>query len=190
MMAKIISAKAVSTLCVYMNDPISMTCICFYMLFSFYFWMMLYSLFNYLVLLHTAWLALLVKAFSYWSQFILHKGIIRLKVVQLLSLDPSHAIYSFAFYHHSAIHVLAVLQLMSTCSWSAIEYLIFYTISNLLDLAWIIASRYHHCFFCQAAHGGGKIILKGLYSGLAGNLAGVLPWVNFNLHICISPTFL
>lgn len=27
----------------------------------------------------------------------------------------------------------------------------------------------------QAAHGGGKIILKGLYSGLAGNLAGVLP---------------
>ncbi|KAF8025004.1 hypothetical protein BT93_F1993 [Corymbia citriodora subsp. variegata] len=26
----------------------------------------------------------------------------------------------------------------------------------------------------QAAHGGGKIILKGLYSGLAGNLAGVL----------------
>ncbi|XP_059642354.1 S-adenosylmethionine carrier 1, chloroplastic/mitochondrial isoform X1 [Cornus florida] len=27
----------------------------------------------------------------------------------------------------------------------------------------------------QAAHGGGKIVLKGLYSGLAGNLAGVLP---------------
>ncbi|KAL2907277.1 S-adenosylmethionine carrier 1 chloroplastic/mitochondrial [Bienertia sinuspersici] len=27
----------------------------------------------------------------------------------------------------------------------------------------------------QAAHGGGKINLKGLYSGLAGNLAGVLP---------------
>ncbi|XP_054801402.1 S-adenosylmethionine carrier 1, chloroplastic/mitochondrial-like isoform X2 [Prosopis cineraria] len=27
----------------------------------------------------------------------------------------------------------------------------------------------------QAARGGGKIILKGLYSGLAGNLAGVLP---------------
>ncbi|KDP35277.1 hypothetical protein JCGZ_09436 [Jatropha curcas] len=27
----------------------------------------------------------------------------------------------------------------------------------------------------QAAHGGGKIILKGLYSGLAGNIAGVLP---------------
>lgn len=27
----------------------------------------------------------------------------------------------------------------------------------------------------QAAHGGGKIILKGLYSGLSGNLAGVLP---------------
>lgn len=27
----------------------------------------------------------------------------------------------------------------------------------------------------QAAQGGGKIILKGLYSGLAGNLAGVLP---------------
>eukprot|EP00262_Sarcandra_glabra_P000469 TRINITY_DN10552_c0_g1_i1.p1 TRINITY_DN10552_c0_g1~~TRINITY_DN10552_c0_g1_i1.p1 ORF type:complete len:358 (-),score=58.25 TRINITY_DN10552_c0_g1_i1:152-1111(-) len=27
----------------------------------------------------------------------------------------------------------------------------------------------------QAVHGGGKIILKGLYSGLAGNLAGVLP---------------
>ncbi|KAJ7969767.1 S-adenosylmethionine carrier 1, chloroplastic/mitochondrial [Quillaja saponaria] len=27
----------------------------------------------------------------------------------------------------------------------------------------------------QAAHGGGKIILKGLYSGLNGNLAGVLP---------------
>ncbi|EXB24795.1 hypothetical protein L484_005174 [Morus notabilis] len=26
-----------------------------------------------------------------------------------------------------------------------------------------------------AAHGGGKIVLKGLYSGLAGNLAGVLP---------------
>ncbi|GLT68923.1 hypothetical protein SLA2020_411160 [Shorea laevis] len=27
----------------------------------------------------------------------------------------------------------------------------------------------------QAAHGGGKIVLKGLYSGLTGNLAGVLP---------------
>uniref|UniRef100_A0A7C9EBW8 Mitochondrial carrier protein n=1 Tax=Opuntia streptacantha TaxID=393608 RepID=A0A7C9EBW8_OPUST len=27
----------------------------------------------------------------------------------------------------------------------------------------------------QAAHGGGKIVLKGLYSGLYGNLAGVLP---------------
>ncbi|MBA0655871.1 hypothetical protein Goklo_008293 [Gossypium klotzschianum] len=27
----------------------------------------------------------------------------------------------------------------------------------------------------QAARGGGKIVLKGLYSGLAGNLAGVLP---------------
>ncbi|XVE55103.1 hypothetical protein DITRI_Ditri03aG0133900 [Diplodiscus trichospermus] len=27
----------------------------------------------------------------------------------------------------------------------------------------------------QVAHGGGKIILKGLYSGLGGNLAGVLP---------------
>ena len=27
----------------------------------------------------------------------------------------------------------------------------------------------------QAAHGGGKIVLKGLYSGLAGNLVGVLP---------------
>lgn len=27
----------------------------------------------------------------------------------------------------------------------------------------------------QAAHGGGKIIWKGLYSGLAGNIAGVLP---------------
>ncbi|KAF3440483.1 hypothetical protein FNV43_RR18767 [Rhamnella rubrinervis] len=27
----------------------------------------------------------------------------------------------------------------------------------------------------QAAHGGGKIVLKGLYSGLAGNIAGVLP---------------
>ncbi|KAL6316672.1 hypothetical protein AAG906_019585 [Vitis piasezkii] len=27
----------------------------------------------------------------------------------------------------------------------------------------------------KAAHGGGKIVLKGLYSGLAGNLAGVLP---------------
>lgn len=27
----------------------------------------------------------------------------------------------------------------------------------------------------QAARGGGQIILKGLYSGLAGNLAGVLP---------------
>ncbi|XP_021284626.1 S-adenosylmethionine carrier 1, chloroplastic/mitochondrial-like [Herrania umbratica] len=27
----------------------------------------------------------------------------------------------------------------------------------------------------QAAHGGGKVILKGLYSGLGGNLAGVLP---------------
>ncbi|KAK9748726.1 hypothetical protein RND81_02G076000 [Saponaria officinalis] len=27
----------------------------------------------------------------------------------------------------------------------------------------------------QAAHGGGKIVLKGLYSGLSGNLAGVLP---------------
>ncbi|KAL3737141.1 hypothetical protein ACJRO7_025979 [Eucalyptus globulus] len=27
----------------------------------------------------------------------------------------------------------------------------------------------------QAAHGGGKIALRGLYSGLAGNLAGVLP---------------
>ncbi|PON58690.1 Mitochondrial carrier domain containing protein [Parasponia andersonii] len=27
----------------------------------------------------------------------------------------------------------------------------------------------------QAAHGGGKIVWKGLYSGLAGNLAGVLP---------------
>ncbi|XP_074280320.1 S-adenosylmethionine carrier 1, chloroplastic/mitochondrial-like [Silene latifolia] len=27
----------------------------------------------------------------------------------------------------------------------------------------------------QAAHGGGRIILKGLYSGLSGNLAGVLP---------------
>ncbi|KAJ6306787.1 hypothetical protein OIU78_021992 [Salix suchowensis] len=27
----------------------------------------------------------------------------------------------------------------------------------------------------QVAHGGGKIILEGLYSGLAGNLAGVLP---------------
>ncbi|MBA0864036.1 hypothetical protein Goshw_028969 [Gossypium schwendimanii] len=26
-----------------------------------------------------------------------------------------------------------------------------------------------------AARGGGKIVLKGLYSGLAGNLAGVLP---------------
>lgn len=45
-MAKIISAKAVSTHCVYMNDPTSMKCICFYMLFAFYFWMMLYSLFN------------------------------------------------------------------------------------------------------------------------------------------------
>ncbi|KAF9681976.1 hypothetical protein SADUNF_Sadunf05G0059300 [Salix dunnii] len=34
------------------------------------------------------------------------------------------------------------------------------------------------CFgicFLQAARGGGKIMLKGLYSGLAGNLAGVLP---------------
>ncbi|KAL6576004.1 S-adenosylmethionine carrier 1, chloroplastic/mitochondrial [Orobanche hederae] len=30
----------------------------------------------------------------------------------------------------------------------------------------------------QAARGGGKIILKGLYSGLAGNLAGVLPYSN------------
>ncbi|XP_059642356.1 S-adenosylmethionine carrier 1, chloroplastic/mitochondrial isoform X2 [Cornus florida] len=29
--------------------------------------------------------------------------------------------------------------------------------------------------FYLAAHGGGKIVLKGLYSGLAGNLAGVLP---------------
>lgn len=29
----------------------------------------------------------------------------------------------------------------------------------------------------QAARGGGKIVLKGLYSGLAGNLAGVLPYV-------------
>ncbi|KAI5654600.1 hypothetical protein M9H77_31787 [Catharanthus roseus] len=27
----------------------------------------------------------------------------------------------------------------------------------------------------QAVHGGGKIVLRGLYSGLAGNLAGVLP---------------
>ncbi|CAO2830568.1 unnamed protein product [Amaranthus hypochondriacus] len=27
----------------------------------------------------------------------------------------------------------------------------------------------------QAAHGGGQIVLKGLYSGLAGNIAGVLP---------------
>ncbi|XP_020965597.1 S-adenosylmethionine carrier 1, chloroplastic/mitochondrial-like [Arachis ipaensis] len=27
----------------------------------------------------------------------------------------------------------------------------------------------------QVARGGGQIILKGLYSGLAGNLAGVLP---------------
>ncbi|CAK9174148.1 unnamed protein product [Ilex paraguariensis] len=27
----------------------------------------------------------------------------------------------------------------------------------------------------QAVHGGGKIDLKGLYSGLAGNLAGALP---------------
>ncbi|XP_015886856.3 S-adenosylmethionine carrier 1, chloroplastic/mitochondrial isoform X1 [Ziziphus jujuba] len=27
----------------------------------------------------------------------------------------------------------------------------------------------------QAVHGGGKIVLKGLYSGLAGNIAGVLP---------------
>lgn len=27
----------------------------------------------------------------------------------------------------------------------------------------------------QAVHGGGKIVLKGLYSGLYGNLAGVLP---------------
>lgn len=27
----------------------------------------------------------------------------------------------------------------------------------------------------QAAHGGGKIVFKGLYSGLAGNIAGVLP---------------
>ncbi|KAL6269367.1 hypothetical protein ACE6H2_026278 [Prunus campanulata] len=28
---------------------------------------------------------------------------------------------------------------------------------------------------CEVAHAGGKIMLKGLYSGLAGNLAGVLP---------------
>lgn len=30
---------------------------------------------------------------------------------------------------------------------------------------------------CQAARSGGKIVFKGLYSGLAGNLAGVLPFV-------------
>lgn len=30
---------------------------------------------------------------------------------------------------------------------------------------------------CQAARSGGKIVFKGLYSGLAGNLAGVLPSV-------------
>lgn len=29
--------------------------------------------------------------------------------------------------------------------------------------------------WCLAVHGGGKIVLRGLYSGLAGNLAGVLP---------------
>lgn len=32
---------------------------------------------------------------------------------------------------------------------------------------------------CQAARSGGKIMFKGLYSGLAGNLAGVLPSVTF-----------
>ncbi|CAL9001193.1 unnamed protein product [Prunus brigantina] len=31
------------------------------------------------------------------------------------------------------------------------------------------------CLLIMAARGGGKIVLKGLYSGLAGNLAGVLP---------------
>ncbi|GMN33408.1 hypothetical protein TIFTF001_004144 [Ficus carica] len=33
----------------------------------------------------------------------------------------------------------------------------------------------NHKMAYQAAQGGGKIVLKGLYSGLAGNLAGVLP---------------
>ncbi|WMV26354.1 hypothetical protein MTR67_019739 [Solanum verrucosum] len=32
-----------------------------------------------------------------------------------------------------------------------------------------------HCFPVQVARGGGQIALKGLYSGLLGNLAGVLP---------------
>ncbi|XP_059453671.1 S-adenosylmethionine carrier 1, chloroplastic/mitochondrial-like isoform X2 [Corylus avellana] len=37
------------------------------------------------------------------------------------------------------------------------------------------ASKLIFYVFSTAAHGGGKIILKGLYSGLAGNIAGVLP---------------
>ena len=36
-------------------------------------------------------------------------------------------------------------------------------------------SKFNIKFFLQAARGGGKINLQGLYSGLAGNLAGVLP---------------
>lgn len=40
------------------------------------------------------------------------------------------------------------------------------------------SERVHEFLFmvlCYAVRGGGKILLKGLYSGLAGNLAGVLP---------------
>jgi hypothetical protein len=35
----------------------------------------------------------------------------------------------------------------------------------------------------QAAHGGAKIHWKGLYSGLSGNLAGVLPLVDILIRI-------
>ncbi|XP_057972240.1 S-adenosylmethionine carrier 1, chloroplastic/mitochondrial isoform X2 [Malania oleifera] len=40
---------------------------------------------------------------------------------------------------------------------------------------WRMKNHSTFCVFYLAARGGGKIILKGLYSGLAGNLAGVLP---------------
>jgi len=50
----------------------------------------------------------------------------------------------------------------------------FYNASTCLFLLELLQLTIHS-FVCQAAQGGGKIILEGLYSGLAGNLAGVLP---------------
>jgi len=38
-----------------------------------------------------------------------------------------------------------------------------------------MAANFFHWKFIQAVRGGGQIVLKGLYAGLGGNIAGVLP---------------